>query len=120
MHAAMPLTTGLIVGLGWGLLVALLDGLPLLLQGSPWPHLDARLLAMAYLAVIYGGLGAVAGALLGCVALVVLRLTRRHVSRGVLAAGYAGLLATVTVALLWLQRFSPDILGWLVIPRDRG
>lgn len=64
--SAIP--TGIVVGLGWGLLVSLLDGLALLLEGSILPHLAPRLLALAYTAAIYGALGALAGGLLGCCA----------------------------------------------------
>jgi hypothetical protein len=71
-----PLAAGLILGLGAGLLAALLDGLPLLLQGSPWPHLGSRLLALAYLAAIYGLLGTLLGLLLGLI-LLALRTVRR-------------------------------------------
>jgi len=107
----MPLTTGFLAGLGWGLLAALAEGLPLLLQGSPWPHLGSRLLALAYLAALYGALCALLGGVLGAVASIVLRLARRRVSRAGLFAAYAGLFAAVTLAILWLQRFDPGTPG---------
>ena len=123
MHGLMPteyrfrsgVTTGIVVGLAWGLLAALVDGLPLLLQGSPWPYLGSRLLAWAYLAAIYGGLGAVAGGLLGFIAFAGLRLIRRHAFRAALAAAYAGLFAALTAAILWVHRFSPTAAGWPVV-----
>jgi arylsulfatase A-like enzyme len=112
---AVPITTGVVVGLGWGLLVTLLDGLPLLLQGSILPYLGPRLLALAYMAMIYGALGALGGGLMGAVALVIQRLTRRRVPRAVLAATYAGLFAAATIILFGLHRFGPDVAGWLVL-----
>jgi arylsulfatase A-like enzyme len=111
----LPVTTGILVGLGWGLLVSLLEGLPLLLQGSPWPYLGQRLLAWAYLAVIYGGAGAIAGAVLGGLAWLGLRLGRRRPSRAVLAAAYAGSFATATLAIWGVHRFRPAALGWGLI-----
>ena len=115
IHGLMPVTTGIVMGLAGGLLSALLDGLPLLLRGSPWPYLGSRLLAWAYLAAIYGGLGAVAGGLLGCIALAGLRLIRRNASRTALAAAYAGLFAALTAAVLWVYRFSLTAAGWPVV-----
>jgi hypothetical protein len=108
----MPVTTGLLVGLGWGLLLALLDGLPLLLQGSPWPHLGSRLLALAYLSLIYGALGILTGGVLGVVALLGLRLIRRRASRAALAGGYAGVLTAVATAIFGSHRFQPVLLSW--------
>jgi arylsulfatase A-like enzyme len=107
--------TAIIVGLGWGLLVSLLDGLALLLEGSFLPHLGPRLLALAYTAAIYGTLGALAGGLLGCFAWIFLRLTHRQVSRAWLAATFASLLAAATAAALWLHRYQPRLIGWLVV-----
>jgi arylsulfatase A-like enzyme len=115
IHGWMPVTTGIVVGLAWGLLLALFDGLPLLLQGSPWPYLGSRLLAWAYPAAIYGVLGAVAGGVMGCMALAGLRLIRRNASRAVLAAAYGGLLAALTIVILWFYRFSPSAAGWPVV-----
>lgn len=111
--SAIP--TGIVVGLACGLLVSLLDGLALLLEGSILPHLGLRLLALAYTAVIYGALGALAGGLLGCCAWIVLRLTRRQAFRARLAATFAGLLAAATAAVFWLHRYQPWPIGWLVV-----
>lgn len=115
IHRFMPITTGILVGLAWGLLAALLEGLPLLLQGSPWMFLGSRLLAQAYLVVIYGTLYALAGGLLGSAAWVILWVSRRNASRAELAGLYAGLFAAAMAAILWLQRFTLNILGWVVI-----
>jgi hypothetical protein len=111
----LPITTGILVGLGWGLLLSLLEGLPLLLQGSPWPYLGERLLAWAYLAVIYGVAGALAGTVLGGLACLGLRLRQRHRNRAALAAAYAGSLATATLAIWGVHRFRPATLGWGLI-----
>ncbi len=108
----MPVTTGLLIGLGWGLLLALLDGLPLFLQGSPWPHLGSRLLALAYLSLIYGALGTLTGGVLGVVSLLGLRLIRRRPSRAALAGGYAGVLTAVATAIFGADRFQPVLLSW--------
>ncbi|MGD2205637.1 MAG: sulfatase-like hydrolase/transferase, partial [Anaerolineae bacterium] len=109
------ISTGLLVGLGWGLFAALSEGLPLLLQGSLWAFLGERLLALAYLATIYGALCGLAGGLSGLVALVVLRLARRRTSRTALAATLAGLFAAATLVVWWAHRFAPRALEWVVI-----
>lgn len=112
--------TGLIAGLGWGLALSLLDGLPLLWQGALWPHLGERLLALAYLATIYGLIGAVLGAVLVTLLSVVARLfphcaagPRRTEQHPVAQA--IGLLAAGTLALAWGQRFQPGPVGWVLI-----
>lgn len=114
-HRLLEVTTGILIGLGWGLVAALLEGLPLLLEGTPWPHLGSRLLALAYLAAAYGALGAAVGGLLGVLAWGVLRLARRTMSRAMLAATLAGLCAAITTAVFWSHRFEPKLVGWLVI-----
>jgi arylsulfatase A-like enzyme len=101
---------GLAVGLAWGLLAALLEGLPLLLQGSPWAYPGERLLALAYLAVLYGLLGALAGALLGTALWLMARFA--PVDVGHPAPKIAGLLAAATAAILSLQRFGTGPAAW--------
>jgi arylsulfatase A-like enzyme len=115
IHNWMPVTTWIVVGLAWGLVAALFDGLPLLLQGSLWPYLGSRLLAWAYLATIYGLLGAAAGGALGCLALIGLRLIRRNASRAALAAACAGLFVALTITALWFYHFNPNAAGWPVV-----
>ncbi len=110
-----PIWTGLIVGLAWGLLAALLDGLPLLLQGSILPYLGPRLLNLAYLAAIYGLLFALAGALIGGAAWIIHRLVKRQASRAGLAGLVSGLLAAAICLLFWLQRYEPGAAGWLLV-----
>lgn len=110
-----PITTGLVVGLGGGLLAALIEGLPLLFQGSPWPFLGQRLLALAYLAVLYGALCALVGGLAGAVAWIGLRASRKQASRARLAGICCGLFAAATAAILGWQRFGPGVAGGVVI-----
>jgi arylsulfatase A-like enzyme len=95
---------GLAVGLAWGLLGALLEGLPLLLQGSPGAYTGQRLLGLAYLAVLYGILGASAGGLLGAGLWLVTRLAPAKI--GDPSSIVAGVLAAATAAVLSLQRFG--------------
>lgn len=104
-----PVTVGILVGLGWGLFAALMEGLPLLLEGEPWPYLGERLLALAYLAAIYGVLCAVAGGLLGAVLWLVSRLAKLQVGRP--GPKIAGLFAGATAFVLWTHRFDPH--GWV-------
>lgn len=101
---------GLLLGLGWGLFAALLEGLPLLLEGDPRPYLGERLLALAYLAVLYGLLCAVVGGLLGAGLWLVSRLIKPQVGRpGPLIAG---LFAAATAFVLWVQHFAPHTWAW--------
>jgi arylsulfatase A-like enzyme len=113
--AARPIPTGILVGLGWGLLISLLDGHTLLLQGSILPYLGSRLLALAFMAAIYGALGALVGGLVGCAFWIVLRVTQRGMPRATLAATCAGLFAAITVVLFGLHRYQPRIAGWLAL-----
>jgi arylsulfatase A-like enzyme len=101
--------------LGWGLFVALLDGLPLLLQGSILPHLGSRLLALAYMAAIYGLLFGIAGGFLGLSAWLILRVAGRRTSRASLVGAFAGIFTTATALLFWLPRYRPGLAGWLLI-----
>jgi arylsulfatase A-like enzyme len=110
-----PLATGLLVGMGWGIVAALLDGLPLLLRGSPWPYLGSRLLALALMVAIYGTLGGIAGLALGGLTTLALRLTRRSMPGSVLVGAYNGILATGMLLIVLAHRFSPDAAGWAVI-----
>lgn len=107
-----PVTVGILVGLGWGLFAALLEGLPLLLEGELWPYLGERLLALAYLAAIYGVLCAVAGGLLGAVLWFVSRLARLQVGRP--GPKIAGLFAGATAFVLCVHRFDPHTWVWAV------
>jgi arylsulfatase A-like enzyme len=104
-----------VIGLAWGLLVAFLDGLPLLLQGSLLPHIGPRLLSLAYLAAIYGLLFAAAGLFLGGAGWVAFRLVGRPGTRAGLAGLVSGLLAAAAVLLFGLQRYEPETAGWLLI-----
>jgi arylsulfatase A-like enzyme len=110
-----PVTVGMVVGLGWGLLVSLVEGLPLLLQGSPWPYLGERLLTQAYLATIYGAAGAVVGVVLGGIVWLGTQLSRRRTSRAELAAVYAGSFAAATLAAFGAHRYQPAAFGWGLI-----
>jgi arylsulfatase A-like enzyme len=107
------LTAGILVGLGWGLLAALLEGLPLLLQGSPWAYLGERLLALAYLAAIYGLLCALAGGLVGVGLWLISRLTAWKVEQP--ASKITGLFAAATLTIFWVHRFDPGLSGWAVV-----
>jgi arylsulfatase A-like enzyme len=112
----MPVTTGILIGLAWGLLAALLEGLPLLFQGAAAPYLDSRLLALAYLLTIYGLLGAIAGGILGSVTLILGRVTRRRLSRPALAGTFSALFAAALSLLFWVQRFNPArVVSWLAV-----
>lgn len=115
MHRFRHVGTGLVVGLGWGLLFALLEGLPLLLEGSPWSFLGPRLLALAYLAVLCGALCALAGGVVGTITWLVLRLFQRRATQATLAAGCIGVLAATTAAVLGGQRFAPRVPGWVIV-----
>jgi arylsulfatase A-like enzyme len=110
-----PLATGLLVGMGWGIVAALLDGLPLLLRGSPWPYLGSRLLALALMVAIYGTLGGIAGLALGSLGALALRLTRRSMPGTMLVGAYNGILAAGMLVMFLAHRFSPDAAGWAVI-----
>ena len=110
-----PLPTGLLVGLAWGLFIALVDGLPLLLDGPMLPELGGRLLALGYLAALYGALFALAGAGLGLVTWFLLRLIRQDRSRAELAGLFGALLAAGTAILLGLHRYQPRTGGLLAI-----
>jgi arylsulfatase A-like enzyme len=110
-----PMATGLVVGMGWGIIAALLDGLPLLLRGSPWPYLGSRLLALALVAAIFGTLGGIAGLALGGLTTLALRLTRRSMPGSVLVGAYNGILAAGALLIFLAHRFSPDAAGWAVI-----
>ncbi len=115
IHRLMPLTTGILTGLAWGLLAAALEGLPLLLSGPAGPYLGSRLLALAYLVVVYGLFGAIAGGLVGAVALILMRVSRRSLSRAALAAACSGLFASAMALLFWAHRFDPTGIKWLVV-----
>jgi len=103
-------TVGLLVGLGWGLFAALVEGLPLLLEGDPWPYLGERLLVLAYLAVIYGILCAVAGGLLGAALWLISRLVKLQLGRP--APTIVGFFAAATAFVLWVQHFDPHTWAW--------
>lgn len=124
------LLQGSTVGLGWGLGVALLDGLPLLLQGALAPHLGSRLLALAYLAVLWGVLGALVGGGLGAAMAkrssrpqglpetlgVWVGSGRAAVPGGQDITGWVvGWLAALTGGMAWGQRAAPGLLGWVLI-----
>lgn len=112
----MPVTTGIFTGLAWGLLGALLEGLPLLLVPSAGAHPALRWLALAYLATIYGFLGIVAGAIVGAFALIAVRASRRSPSRAALTAACSGLFAAAMILAAWTQRLSPTgAVKWLIV-----
>lgn len=115
MDYVMSITTGFFTGLGWGITAALIEGLPLLLQGNLWPHLGARLLALAYLTVIYGLLGALIGSLMGSLALPALRRSRRTIPWATLMSAYSGLFVVATLTAWWGHRFAPDPVGWIIL-----
>jgi arylsulfatase A-like enzyme len=105
-----PFTTGLITGLGWGLALGFLDGLPILLEFPILLHLRVRLQALTYLMVWYALAGAVVFGLLGLIAwgiLQALRLRsgqgpRREIERHKLIAIYSGIslgLASLVIEL---------------------
>jgi arylsulfatase A-like enzyme len=102
-----------IAGLGWGLAVSLADGLPLLWQGTPWPHLGERLLALAYLAAIYGVIGTLLGGILAALCSIVVRLFRRRTSSPIPCV--IGTLGAGTLAAAWGHRIQPGQLGWVLI-----
>jgi arylsulfatase A-like enzyme len=107
---ANPFTTGLVVGLGWGLGLGLIDGVPILLEVPILLHLQDRLKALFYLVTWYGLTGAVLLGTLGIIAwgaMWLLRqgsgqVLRREVKRRSLVAVYSGVsvgLATLLAGL---------------------
>ena len=112
MRKGDELARGLVIGLAWGLVVAVVDGLALLLQGNPAPYLGARLLALAYTAAIYGVLGAVLGGVLAAMLAVAKRVVPQI---GDTQSVVAGALVGLTAAAAWVQRFQPSAAGWVLI-----
>jgi arylsulfatase A-like enzyme len=77
----------LLVGLAWGLLFALLDGLPILLEGPVQPYLPQRLWVLWYLLAFYAILWAVVLLLIGTLARFALKLFGRQPDPQRLVAG---------------------------------
>jgi len=118
--ASPGLGHGLVAGLAWGLVVACVDGLGLLLQGTPWPHLGERLLGLSYLASLYGLLGALLGVLLAALWSVLARLIPA-LKQGQAAGGrrmvifVLAVLIAGTLAAALALRFEPKLAGWVLI-----
>jgi arylsulfatase A-like enzyme len=86
-----PFTTGMVIGLGWGLALGFWDGLPVLLEIPILEHLRVRVQAVLYLMVWYGLAGVVSLGVLGLVTWGLLRLLRRKAGRRGLVAVYSGI-----------------------------
>jgi arylsulfatase A-like enzyme len=109
-----PFSTALIVGLGWGLLFGLGDGLPILLELPILPHLRERLQALAYFMAWSGIVGTAVLGLLGLAAWGGMRLLGREIGRRKLAATYSGLsfgLASLAAGLHDLKIPIGDLSG---------
>jgi arylsulfatase A-like enzyme len=103
----LPVTMAAIVGLGWGLAFGLADGLFALLEGDPLVDLGRRLLALTYVAVWNALAFGLLLALLGLCTWVLLRLSRRQVSRAGLLGLYVGLCVALSAAAYGLHRYQP-------------
>jgi arylsulfatase A-like enzyme len=117
-----PFTTGLVTGLGWGLAVGLLDGLPVLFELPITSYLRVRLQALLYIMVWYGLVGMLTFGLLGLLTFGLLRLLRRGSSRAKprgsgqvlrreigrrgLVASYSGIAAGLTVLLTGMYKLN--------------
>ncbi len=101
-----PLRTALWAGLTAGVLVALVDGIPLLTQGDIVGHARVRLQALAYLIVTYALLLGILMGALGLLLTVLLAVLRRPASRPTLLAVYTGLLAAAIALASWQHLHS--------------
>lgn len=111
------LRVGLWVGLAWGTVIALLDGLPLLLDGSLGSYPGSRLLALALLVAVEGLLACLAGGLVAAVIWAASLLLRRPAWRSPRPVGAvtAGILTAVGAAVFGLHRFQPGLPGRLFL-----
>jgi arylsulfatase A-like enzyme len=101
--AANPLTTGLVVGLGWGLVLGCLDGLSVLLELPILLHLWLRLQAFTYLVMWYGLAGLALFGLLGLIGWGTLHLLRHRMERRSLVAIYSGVSVGLAALLVGLN-----------------
>jgi arylsulfatase A-like enzyme len=113
-----PIATAAIVGLDWGLVFGLVDGLPALLEGGPLDAAGRRLLSLAYVALFNALLFGLALTIIGLVTWVLLRLARRTCRQAELLGLYTGVCAALSVAAYGLHRYqptSPVIVGGLAL-----
>lgn len=108
-----PIVAAIVVGLGWGLVFGLVDGLFALLEGDPTLVLGRRLLTLLYIIVFNALVFGLTLALAGSIVWVVLRLTRRRISRPALLGLYVGLCAVLSVTGYVLHRYQDA--SWFTI-----
>jgi arylsulfatase A-like enzyme len=104
-----PLTTGLVVGLGWGLVLGFIDGLPILVEVPILEHLRVRLQALIYLMVWYGLAGLIVFGVLGLIVWGIASLLRRDIRRRNLAAIYSGVLAGLVSLVIETRRLKVSL-----------
>jgi arylsulfatase A-like enzyme len=104
-HKDNPITIAAIVGLAWGLVFGLVDGLPALLEGDPLNVLGRRLLTLTYVAVFNALVFGLVMALVGAVVWAILRLTRWQPSEADLLGLLVGLAVMLSTAAFCLQRY---------------
>lgn len=104
---AVPLSSGLLAGLIWGGLTALLNGIPILVSGQGLVGLGSRLLALSLLVGFYAALFCAALGLLGLAATLILGLTGPSVARSFWMALYTGLSAGLVFLATALHRLGP-------------
>ncbi len=105
-RSAGSILTGLLTGLGWGLLFGFWEGLPLLLEKSTPARWGLRLLALAYGTAVHALVLALLGGGLGLVAALLLFLGRRPANRVRQVAIGSGLAAFLILGLSWGNRFD--------------
>jgi arylsulfatase A-like enzyme len=113
-----PIATAAIVGLGWGLVFGLVDGLPVLLEDGPLDAAARRLLSLAYVTLFNALLFGLALTFVGLATWVLLRLARRSLRQAQLLGLYTGICTALSVAAYALHRYqptSPVIVGGLAL-----
>jgi arylsulfatase A-like enzyme len=98
--------TGLLIGLGWGLLFGFLDGLPLLLETAPAPDWGCRLQALAYGIAWHAVTLGLFGGGIGLVTALVLTLAKRPAHTLRQTAVGSALAAALVVGVDLAHRFD--------------
>jgi arylsulfatase A-like enzyme len=106
---ANPFTTALAVGLGWGLLFGVVDGLHILLELPILPYLRPRLESLVYLAACYELAGAVLLGAPGLIAWALLRMLRREVKRRTLVGVYSGVSIGLAIFFAGLRGLAVSV-----------